>query len=103
MNTITVRAILRIVAVLTMFAGGIGVCLGMLGVWSMRRFLQTHALGVDIDPSVAGQAELSWLVVSLSGLVLYVLSSAIARNIMNQPRATAVGLDLPEHGEIAPG
>jgi hypothetical protein len=106
MNTANVRAVLRIVAVLTMFGSAIGVSVTVLGNWSMNRFLHSQVPGVDVNVAVtnmSGYTILVGLVVSLWGLILYVLSPAIARHITSDPDLVTADAEAPEHGEVAHG
>jgi hypothetical protein len=115
MTTANVRAVLRIFAVLTMFAAAIFVSVTILGNWSMNRFMQAQMPRMNVDVSVTNMSEfavtnmsgytmLVGLVVSLWGLILYVLSPAIARHITSDPDLVVTpDAEASSHGEVAHG
>ncbi len=106
MSTATVRCILRIVAIVTILVGWIGMSMGLIGLWSISSLMResnmdfqssVHGAGIDFHSSISGlgaYAILSWLVVATSGLILYVASAAIARRVTQEPGEAASKRDV---------
>ena len=89
MSTQNVRSILRIVAVLTILVGGIGVSTSLIAAFAIQTFVSAD--GPAIQHSVAGIGwigMLSWVAVVAWGMGLYQLSPGIAHHITSEPAAT---------------
>ena len=102
MSTQSVRSLLRIVAVLTILVGGIGVSTAIIGSFAIRQLMQSASEGLSVQSSVGSAglfAILSWLVVVAWGAALYQLSPGIARHITSEPEPEPVAPKrVREHG-----
>jgi len=90
MSMQTVRSILRIVAVVTMLVGGIGVSVSMIGAVAIQQLMQSASEGASVQHSVMSAGlfgVLSWLAVLGWGAAFYKMSPAIARLITSEPEA----------------
>ena len=88
MSTQNVRSFLRIVAVVTMLVGGIGVSTAMIASIAMREMMQSVSEGVSVQHSVTSVGffgVLCWLAVLGWGAAMYQMSPWIARHITSEP------------------
>ncbi|MBL8857106.1 MAG: hypothetical protein JNL28_01195 [Planctomycetes bacterium] len=87
MTTQTVRSILRLVAVLTVFVGGIGIWTSVISAFAFRQFVVNAMDSMEVHASLAGAGwfgVLSWSVVAAGGGVFYALSAGIARHVTGE-------------------
>jgi hypothetical protein len=104
MSTSTVRTVLRIVAVVTVLVGWIGVSIGVIGLWGMNKVMQTAIPGGELSfsmTSMSGYAILSWLVVPTWGFLLYAASPMLARHITSDPDRSSADETVPLRDEAA--
>ena len=88
MSTHAVRSILRIVAVVTVLVGAIGVSTSIIAGFAMSAAIQSTAEGLSIHrdlSSVGVYAALTWLVVIFWGVVLWNVSAGLARYLVSEP------------------
>lgn len=88
MSTLTVRTLIRLVAVLMVVAGVVGVSIALVGAFGMlvlaRSMGQDLYRGSDLS-SVTLYGALIWCVPIFWGAALFQLSPAIARFVTSEP------------------
>jgi len=82
------RCILRIIAVVTMLIGVIGISSAIVAAYGFKYLAATMSLGLEVNGTAAnagflGTAE--WLVVVGWGFVLWQVSRGLARLILSEP------------------
>ncbi|MBK7644072.1 MAG: hypothetical protein IPJ19_13645 [Planctomycetes bacterium] len=91
MSTQTVRSILRIVAVVTVFVGLLGFSTALVGAFSVRWFANSISNEFDLRQSVASVGlfgAISWFVVMAWGCALFQMSQGLARLVASEPEET---------------
>jgi hypothetical protein len=95
MTTANVRSILRIVAVVTILVGGIGVSTSIFATYAIRQLTSGDGLQIQSSVSSAGWLSiLSRFFVCAWGVGLYQLSPGLARHITSEPQPQ--GTPAPE-------
>ena len=88
MNTQLARCILRILAVVTMLIGAIGISSAIVAAYAIKYLAATMSPGLEVNATAANAGLLgtaAWLVVVGWGFALFQVSPGLARLVVSEP------------------